>query len=266
MRNDCMTTEEMAALLDGRLTAHERRRIDAHLENCPSCLAELIAARAEYREFLSPPAGRPRRRGSVALAAAAAAVAILAVAVLLRSPAADGDLRAGAKLVRGIVAESRLGELRLPGDRRLPGLLPAHRGPAVEPEAGREAERRLAAAAGRHPKNASIRLLLGYLYLARGDLGMAEVSCREADRLEPDDPAILTALAVVRYRLGRNDEALGLLRRASSFSGAPPETFYNLAVVAARTGDAALSAWSRDAYLARDAGSPWVMQLRALVP
>jgi anti-sigma factor RsiW len=43
VRNDHLTTEELAAYVDGVVGAEERRRLEAHLIGCRQCLDDVVA-------------------------------------------------------------------------------------------------------------------------------------------------------------------------------------------------------------------------------
>jgi anti-sigma factor RsiW len=43
VRNDHLTTEELAAYVDGVVGAEERRHLEAHLIGCRQCLDDVVA-------------------------------------------------------------------------------------------------------------------------------------------------------------------------------------------------------------------------------
>jgi anti-sigma factor RsiW len=76
--SDHLSEREIAAYLDQDLGADERQRLDAHLDSCPPCRAELVAV----MRLASAPSGRSRVSRWVWVPAAAAAG--LAAVLLLR--------------------------------------------------------------------------------------------------------------------------------------------------------------------------------------
>jgi tetratricopeptide (TPR) repeat protein len=76
------------------------------------------------------------------------------------------------------------------------------------------------------------RIALGQIYDARGDyLRAADWYSQAADRLKDEDPALLYALALARYRAGEPAEAIDPLERAIARNGSVGEAHYLLGVV-----------------------------------
>ncbi len=95
---------ELAAFLDGGLSASERHRVEAHIDICDVCRAELVdigravARRGKHGKAAAVPLSR---RWWIPAAAAAAIVAILVVPRLaIHAPGQDGQTRA-ARVVDG---------------------------------------------------------------------------------------------------------------------------------------------------------------------
>ena len=74
-----LTTEELAAYLDGSLRPAERRQIEAHLADCSDCLDELTTGERLVRERPDRRAALRWRAPAIGLAAAAAASVLLFV-------------------------------------------------------------------------------------------------------------------------------------------------------------------------------------------
>ena len=95
---------ELAAFLDGGLSPSERHRVEAHIDICDVCRAELVEVGRTVEQPARPGtvAAAPRsRRWWIPAVAAAGIVAILVVPRLTtRPPATDGQTRA-ARVVDG---------------------------------------------------------------------------------------------------------------------------------------------------------------------
>ena len=88
---------ELAAFVDGRLSPAERRRVEAHIDVCDPCRAELVeVGRAVAQRGAGTRVATPiSRRWWIPIAAAAGIVAILLVPRLsTRSPATNDPTRA----------------------------------------------------------------------------------------------------------------------------------------------------------------------------
>lgn len=72
---------------------------------------------------------------------------------------------------------------------------------------------------GRWPENVNARIGLANTHHALGELGDAEAVLREAARRNPDSVVVLNNLAQTLSDLGRNEEALPVIERASAAGG-----------------------------------------------
>jgi tetratricopeptide (TPR) repeat protein len=72
---------------------------------------------------------------------------------------------------------------------------------------------------GRWPENVNARVGLANTHHALGELAEAEAVLREAARREPDSVVVLNNLAQTLSDLGRNEEALPVIERASAAGG-----------------------------------------------
>ncbi len=84
------------------------------------------------------------------------------------------------------------------------------------------------------PKDLPTHLQLAEIHLARGDPAAAEEWCRRARQIAPDSPAPLAALAEVRFRQERWDDAVRLAREA--LEADPNQTSLRLLVAFALAG------------------------------
>jgi hypothetical protein len=102
--SDHVSSEHLAAFLDGRLTGAERDRAVRHFASCGECRAELTA----LRDVIDSPGATPVRRRIVAVAAAAAILAIIAIPRIASDPANGGhtNVRAaeGAGVAEAVIA------------------------------------------------------------------------------------------------------------------------------------------------------------------
>jgi Flp pilus assembly protein TadD len=80
----------------------------------------------------------------------------------------------------------------------------------------------LEGAADRFPGDHRLQALLGGLFLALGQQDLAERHYRLALELSPDDPALMSNLALVLSHMGRLAEAEPLARRAVELSPHDP--------------------------------------------
>lgn len=93
-----LTSEHLAAFLDGRLTGAERERAVRHFASCAECREELT----ELRDVLDAPRATGSRRWVAVAAAAAAIVAFAMIPRMVRESSPDGAAR-----VRGSEAIQR---------------------------------------------------------------------------------------------------------------------------------------------------------------
>ncbi len=124
-RSDCPSAEELAAFLDGRLSAAARRAMVEHLDECPDCY-EVFSESARFLQEDAPrgqvlPAGRrfTVRRVSWAVASVAAVLTLLVLLPLvwsLRSAPPPAGIRlATSELVRGMGQVGRAARAVPPG-------------------------------------------------------------------------------------------------------------------------------------------------------
>ncbi|HOJ15401.1 MAG TPA: tetratricopeptide repeat protein [Deltaproteobacteria bacterium] len=83
------------------------------------------------------------------------------------------------------------------------------------------ARREYLRAASLDPSWATPWFNLGNLSYASGDLASAEKHYEEALRRNADDPDVLNNLALTKHGLGKDEEALALVRRALSMRECP---------------------------------------------
>ncbi len=263
-----LTPEALAAYIDGRLTAVERRAVEAHVSADPEAyawLAEAVAiARAlppdaeERAEDVRPERGR-RPWWTFAFAGLATAAALLMLVrgttapssspdELLARLAADAGTPSFQPWLSGGFGVSSQGTMRGGGDARPATALLAR---VVDLE-------RAAASA----PSAAADHALGVALLVAGGAGRADAVARLQAAADADGrPAYLTDLAAAYLErairtgtAGDAERALALTARALDVAPALPEALYNraLALQTLERRDDALAAWS--AFLAMPEG------------
>jgi hypothetical protein len=95
------------------------------------------------------------------------------------------------------------------------------------------------------PESARVRLNLGNLYLARGDLARAADTYREGLRHHPADPDLLTNAGLAALALGRLGEAEAALRQVVAIQPGEAQAWANLGALLATAGR---TAEARHAY------------------
>lgn len=302
MDRQCDNGTRLAAYLDRRLDAAERRSCEEHLAACARCRAELVAIETELnelglgraaREAMARRAGRAdgvergssaisfvsgalaalRARGRPARAAAAisaaAVVAVVAGALILPRlvPSWDPDLRRGKANLAGILAAVDMGDMRLLGQAAYSAEgAPRLRGAgAPGKETFDRTEALLQKALLRRPENGEAYRMLGDLYLAGGEPHRAANVYRRALLRRPDDPALLNDLGVALFRSGEIAASREVLERAFTDVDAPAEICYNLAVMWRESGDREEMKRCIELYLAKDRVSPWAVKAQRML-
>lgn len=85
-RSGHLPDEKLAGYIDGTLVNADRAAVEAHLADCSSCRAEVLAASRAVENAPSP-----ARRSRPSLVAAAAVAAALVIAIARREPAPTND-------------------------------------------------------------------------------------------------------------------------------------------------------------------------------
>ena len=280
--NYCDNEIWLAAYLDKTLPEEDRLLYEMHLSRCQSCLAELIAAKAELDEIVakeSEPArertGAPARSRArffrpvpaAASISIAALVVLASVFLLLRHvPRGDRDVMEAQATVSGILAAADIGEMRLSGGPERPVTHSAvYRGPGETAggPAGRT-EKALKTLLETHPNDWRVYAMLGDLYVAINQVDRADNFYAQALDLNPENARLLNDRAVAAYRLGDFDSAHTRLAAALEADGGRLEALYNLAVLFHEKGDRRASRQYVDAYLLKDPLSPWAERAKAL--
>ena len=124
---------------------------------------------------------------------------------------------------------------------------------------GAEAQDLLAKALLRFPRCGDLRLELGRMQEAAGDVNAAISSYRSAVHLGTRQAWLISHLAQLVFEKGDLAEAEGLLRRALLYHAADPLTHYRLGEVLERTGrrEDAFAAWQKAAELAPQEAWLW---------
>jgi hypothetical protein len=279
MSEICGNEEWFAAYLDKRLPTQERSLFETHLSRCPSCLAELIAAKAELDEMAAEEtealAARTCSREpwrirftplTASLSLAAAVICAGAFFFSIRSAVRDRDVESARGNVSRILAAADIGRMRLSGGPERP-----------VPRGGvyRGAEERAGDAFGRTEKNLKtalakrgndwrLRALLGDLYMADNQIERAETYYEQALARRPGDARLLNDQAAAAYRLGKFDISRRNLESALAADSTRLEALYNLAVLSSEIGDRANSKRYLELYLQKDPSSPWAERAKAL--
>lgn len=279
MSDICRNEEWLAAYLDKRLPTQERSLFETHLSHCPSCLAELIAAKAELDEMAAEESEalaretcsrEPRRMRFTPLAASLsfAAVVICAGALFLsiRSAVRDREIESARGNVSRILAAADIGRMRLSGGPGSPFSSPVvYRGAEERPgDAFGPAEKSLKAALAERGNDWRLYALLGDLYMAGNQIGRAEIFYEQALALKPGNAQLLNDLAAAEYRLGKFDLSRRDLESALAADSTRIEALYNLAVLYREIGDRAHSKRYLDSYLRKDPSSPWAERAQTL--
>ncbi|MCX5752163.1 MAG: zf-HC2 domain-containing protein [Candidatus Krumholzibacteria bacterium] len=302
MSDICRNEEWLAAYLDKRLSAQERDLFETHLTHCPSCLAELIAAKTELDEMSAEEPGAPaarmcseaRRRNetdpqsflrrafwfappsllrrirftprTAALSLAAAVICAGAFFLSIRSAVRDREIESARGSVSRILATADIGRMRLSGGPDRPvshGVVYRDAGERAGGSFGRM-EKSLKAALARRGNDWRLFALLGGLYMADNQIERAETSFEQALARKPGDARLLNDLAAAAYRLGKFDLSRRGLESALAADSTRIEALYNLAVLYRETGDRANSKRYIELYLRKDPSSPWAERAKDL--
>lgn len=276
---ECSRDEDLAALVDGRLSLQDAEKVRNHAGDCDRC-AEILAELSRFRvaEGEGPPAQLERRarfpiRSSGILAAASA---LLLVAVSGRGPFEDWRARRSVAMIeaslRSAMAGARAIEPRLTADLPYGPLLPTFRSGetfvddrslALETIAYR-AERELEK--GRSPDRLRA---LATVELTRGKIDRAIDLLSEGLRMAPNDRTLhadlgAALLARSQSTLDPSDTRRALAEITIALGASPndPVTLFNraLAFDALDSPAEARAAWQ--SFLAVEASGPWAEAAR----
>ena len=92
----------------------------------------------------------------------------------------------------------------------------------------------LGAGVASEPVDVETQMAAGFEALARGELGEAEASFREAQRLQPRNVVVLVQLARIHLQRDEHPPAIGLLRRAIDLDPDATANYLELAAVYSR--------------------------------
>lgn len=282
-RVECPGDEAIAGYLDDRLSAEERRALEAHLASCDDCrtiLAESVRALealgpapAEATEAAPPipfPPPRARTRTpriwlGLGLVAAAALVFLV-----IRPPFGD-EISAQREDLVAAVADHRTFEPRLVGGFRHAAVQGVTRSGTPQASLSPEiiiATARIAQLAERD-HSAGARALYGASLAITGDLTRAIAELDAASGADPRNARILSDLSAAYYvraeRQGRKDDytqALAAARRAIALDSRLLEARFNLALATEQAGSPADARAAWEAYLQQDSSSPWAGEAR----
>jgi len=252
----CPTDETLALLAAGDLDRETRMAALAHVEQCPECMAAVLAANEHlHEEAAAQPAPAESHWW---MAAIAAALVIAAIAVPLFRQRNDPMRR----LAAAVPTSQRVVEPRLSG-----GFAWApYRGPmrATGTTAGAP-ELKLNGAAGDVIERAQHDSSERAQHAAGVALLLVQQPSQAVERLRktpPDDARAASDLAAACYQASLLDEGLAAADRAIRLDAKLPEALFNRALILERLGRTAdaRAAWLR--YLETDGTSPWAAEAR----
>ncbi|HEY3380789.1 MAG TPA: zf-HC2 domain-containing protein [Vicinamibacterales bacterium] len=286
-RSGCPDPETLAALMDGRVSGRQRRRVESHIEACEDCRAvvaesviaerelELRAADRSGTEAVDSMSGTVRRPWLWPTLGVLTAAAVLIVAIVVPwrrgLPSGNTEARPERAELVAAVGPHRPFEARLTGGFAFGPLQPVLR--SGEGEASAPAEVRLAAAkleaAARTHRSSEAQAAFAASELILGHLDSAIGLLEDAAARAATNPAWWSDLAAARLVRARHDDsptnldrALDAADRALALRPSLPEALFNraLALEALGRSSDARAAWK--AYLAVDAHSPWAAEAR----
>jgi tetratricopeptide (TPR) repeat protein len=303
MSSLCNNEEWLAAYLDKRLPDRERRFYEMHLSHCQSCLAELIAAKTELDEMAlgaadgsmaaAAPATPPResvaagaREGparrfwpafskrifasetlTISFSYAVALALAAGFFLFMNSLAWDPEFIAGKSNLNKILAATEIGAMRLSRGPHVPvPQIPHFRG--IERSRDTlfsQAVLKLQSAESNHPNDWRPSALLGDLYLADGQLELADACYAKALRLNTGDARLLNDRAVAAFRQGDFVMSGRRLEAALKADGVIAETLYNRAMLYRELGERDSMKQYIESYLRQDSSSPWASRARAFL-
>jgi tetratricopeptide (TPR) repeat protein len=278
----------LAAFLDGTLDDATRREVADHIETCDECLTvigetarmldeeepveNVVPMHGAAAATATPPAApaaarpprrpRPRPRPWMYLAAAIAIIAISAMflrTVIFRDPV-DDLIRASRSLA------TRPVEGRLAGFDYAPHKSP--RGGGDDDEIDARSQPLLSVANDTLEKNSTARddarrqHASGVAALLAGHAAEATAFLQQAATLAPHNAQYANDLAVALSAARRNAEALAAAKRAIALDPHLDAAVYNEALILDGMHRDREAAAAYDAFLARDASSPWAAEAR----
>ncbi len=267
----CLDAELLAAYIDGRVTAAERREVEAHLARCESCHFVFAESFRESAERV-PQAQASRWRSAPTLWRAAAGLAAAAAVVIAvqvnRGDSEDAEQPVTVALneLQAVSGPYRTFEGRLsdtPAYRPLAAPVRSGSTASELPLAVREAALKVEdAARGGRPEQ--LRALTIMHLTMRDPQKASEVLSAVAN--SGSDPALLNDLAVALLASGRQDDrkrAKDFLEQIVARDPNRAEAWFNLGLAAEATGDMtrAREAWTH--YLTLDPSSSWASEARA---
>jgi hypothetical protein len=265
----CPDLEAVAAYVDGRVDAEERRAIEAHLATCEACY-ELMVETARVADGVPDQLGAPARPGPKrwvygvsGLLAAAAAIVLMVWA--RGTPGGPSSAATLSELVAA-VGPQRFTELRVSGGFEYGPL-------RSDPRGAPPADLRLSAAAAAaigaaSSGDAEAAHVSGIASLVTGRIDAAvralEAACNRSPsaRCETDLGAALFARAAQSGSAEDVNRALEHTRVALSLQAGQPEALFNEALILERLGRRAEARAAWDRYLEIDSSSEWAREAR----
>lgn len=298
----CGNEEWLAAYIDKKLSTSERLFYEKHLSNCPTCLAEFIAATKDleemsdfmnkYRETkdrrkrdrlfnnngtdakifdaISNIFNRisPERLPFHILPVASAIIITVILSFIMLSPAWDPDVKQARLNTKKILEENYMSKMRLSDGRKQPVEKSyTLRGPAEnDKKLFLQTETMLRKSIDLYPEEVDLYNMLGNLYQAKNRVEHARTQYLKGLRLDPDNPETLNNIAVISYRLNRNNEAISYLNKALLHEDAPSIVYYNLTLLHQENGNIDEMISNGKIFLQKDnPSSPWSCKIQKLI-
>jgi tetratricopeptide (TPR) repeat protein len=251
--SDFPSAQILADFRAGRLDAQTRKDVLKHLTGCAECRDDLLAAAEMETEPAQVVRGINWSRAATAAVAAAAAVAIVFLTPSVRERIWPPDEM---KQLAAAVSQP---------ERRSLGRITAFpyqeyrvtRGAGDDSKDNKDDYTLLQAGANVHTLHARGVVALVTRRTA-DDLTDARRLLEQAATKTPNDPTVLSDLAVAYLAAGKNDEALATAERAWKLAQTP-ETAWNRAAAAQSAHSPQAITYWKD-YLKLDSTSPWAKE------
>jgi putative zinc finger protein len=262
MNGGCLSDEEMAAFVDGRLSDEERIRVVGHLASCARCREIASSVTIAVRDEGAPRVVRFTRRFLPGLAAVAAVLGIVAFSSLRGlNPSSDNEM---ASLVDA-VGTARPLEARISGGFAHGPVAPVTRG--AMPELAPDVQIAIARIEKLNTERPSFETgrARAAAFLVEGNIERAVATLVELTARHGDDARAWSDLSAAYLARGGGDDlsrAVEVAKRAVQIDAHLPEAAFNLALAIERLDRKAEArgAWQR--YLDLDSTSGWAVEAR----
>jgi CHAT domain-containing protein/tetratricopeptide (TPR) repeat protein len=250
--------------LSSEFTEEERRRLDL----LPSAQGEIRTRLATQMASAAAGGARPARRlRRVWVWTGVAAAAAVAIVAILLSGHFGNRSRSAEKLLAEAYSSNRILQLRIPGAGYAPMSTVRGAG-ASQPLPLLRAEVLIDRELSAHPSSPVWTALRGRTQLLQGHFDQARSTLRQALRLDPHSPAILTDLATAEYELaqqeGREEDFMAAAQHLSEALKLRPRdrvALFNRALVYESMGSLPLAVADWERYLRADPSSDWATKV-----